>query len=211
VAYASTMAAALSGATVNQLRHWRRDSKSGPLLTPEISVSPRVLYSFRDLLALRTFVHLRQDASLQKIRLAISTLRNLGEVDHLAAYTLVSDRRGTIQLIQDHDAAIDLVRHPGQGQLLVVMRDVIEPFPVRPGVVVPHLLRPRAHLSVDPDTQGGIPVISGTRVPYDAVAGLMRESVTAEQVSDYYPSVSTEAARDALDFAMYVDSYGPAA
>jgi uncharacterized protein (DUF433 family) len=91
------------------------------------------------------------------------------------------------------------------------MRDVIEPFPVRPGVVVPHLLRPRTHLSVDPDTQGGIPVITGTRVPYDAVASLMREDVPPESVSDYYPTVSAQAARDALDFAMYVDSYGRAA
>lgn len=212
MAYAPTMAAALSGATISQLRHWRNaKTKAGPLLTPEISASPRAFYSFRDLLALRTFVHLCQNASLQKIRTAISNLRDLGELDHLASYKLVSDRRGNIQLIKGDDAAIDLVRHPGQAQLLVVMGDVIEPFPVRPGVVVPHLFRPREHLSVDPDTQGGIPVISGTRVPYDAVAGLMREDVPAEKVSDYYPTVTAQAARDALDFAMYVDSYGRAA
>lgn len=208
MAYTSTMAAALSGATSNQLRHWRRDARTGPLLQPEIAATPRVLYSFRDLLALRTFVHLRQNASLQKIRTAISNLRDLGELDHLAAYRLVSDSRGNIQLVQGRDAAIDLVRHPGQAQLLVVMGDVIEPFPVRPGVVVPHLLRPRPHLSVDPDTQGGIPVITGTRVPYDAVAALMRDNVPAEKIGDYFPSVSPPAAQDALDFAMYVDSYG---
>ncbi len=211
MAYASSMAAALSGATISQLRHWRNShAKAGPLLVPEISRSPRVFYSFRDLLALRTFVHLRQNASLQKIRLAISNLRDLGELDHLASYRLVSDRRGNIQLIKGDDAAIDLVSHPGQTQLLVVMGDVIEPFPVRPGVVVPHLFRPREHLSVDPGTQGGVPVISGTRVPYDAVASLMREDVPPEKISDYYPSVSVEAAHDALDFAMYVDSYGRA-
>lgn len=204
--YTSNMAAALSGATIGQLRHWRH-AKTGPLLAPGISTTPRAFYSFRDLLALRTFVHLRQNASLQKIRLAIANLRDLGEIDHLASYRLVSDRRGNIQLIQGDDAAIDLVRNPGQSQLLVVMGDVIEPFPVRPGVVVPHLLKPRAHLSVDPDTQGGIPVITGTRVPYDAVASLMREDVPAEKVSDYYPTVTASAARDALDFAMYVDSY----
>jgi uncharacterized protein (DUF433 family)/DNA-binding transcriptional MerR regulator len=212
MAYAPTMAAALSGATISQLRHWRNaKTKTGPLLVPEISSTPRVFYSFRDLLALRTFVHLRQVASLQKVRLAISNLRDLGELDHLASYGLVSDLHGNIQLIKGDDAAIDLVRQPGQTQLLVVMGEVVEPFPVRPGVVVPHLFRPRVHLSVDPDTQGGIPVISGTRVPYDAVASIMREDVPAEKVSDYYPSVTADAARDAFDFAMYVDSYGPAA
>jgi uncharacterized protein (DUF433 family) len=63
---------------------------------------------------------------------------------------------------------------------------------------------------VDPGTQGGVPVISSTRVPYDAVASLMREDVPPEKISDYYPSVSVETARGALDFAMDVDSYGRA-
>lgn len=194
MAYTPTMAAALSGATIYQLRHWRH-ARTGPLLAPEISGSPRVFYSFRDLLALRTFVHLRQNASCRRS----------------ASPSLVSDRRGNIQLVDRDDAAVDLVRQPGQGQLLVVMGDVIEPGPARPGVVVPHLFRPREHLSVDPDTQGGIPVITGTRVPYDAVASLMREDVPADKVSDYYPAVTASAARDALDFAMYVDSFDRAA
>ena len=53
MAYAPGMAAALSGTTIYQLRHWRRPAKTGPLLAPEISATPRVYYSFRDLLALR--------------------------------------------------------------------------------------------------------------------------------------------------------------
>jgi uncharacterized protein (DUF433 family)/DNA-binding transcriptional MerR regulator len=206
VAYAPTMAAALSGATINQLRHWR-DPRTGPLLEPEISTAPRIFYSFRDLLALRTFVHLRRHSSLQKIRAAIGNLRDLGAAEHLASYRLESDRAGNIQLVASEEEAVDLGRRPGQRQLLVVMGDVIEPFPVRPGVVVPHLFRPRPHLSVDPETQGGIPVITGTRVPYDAVASLMRDDVPPEKIPDYYPAVSAEAARDALDFALYVDSY----
>jgi hypothetical protein len=72
-------------------------------------------------------------------------------------------------------------------QLVAVIGDVIEPFAVRAGVLVPHLLHPRPGLSVDPETQGGAPVIAGTRVPYNAVA-----------------------AKDALDFARYVDSHDPA-
>ncbi len=149
---------------------------------------------------------LRRTASLQKVRRAIGNLRDLGEGDHLAYYRLVPDAAGNIQLLTP-DEAIDLVSHPGQGQLLVMMGQVIEPFLVRAGVVIPHLLRPRALLSVDPRIQGGTPVIAGTRVPYDAVAGLMREDVPADEIKDYYPSVSADAAGDALDFALYVDNY----
>jgi uncharacterized protein (DUF433 family)/DNA-binding transcriptional MerR regulator len=207
LAYTTRMAAALSGATVGQLRHWR-SPRTGPLLAPEIAAAPQAFYSFRDLLALRTFVHLREHASLQKIRAAIGNLRDLGEVAHLASYRLVSDVAGNIQLVSENEA-VDPLRHPGQQQILVVMGDVIEAFPVRAGVVVPHLLRPREHLTVDPETQGGVPVIAGTRVPYDAVAGLLRDDVPAERIAEYFPAVSPEAARDALSFAAYVDSYGP--
>jgi uncharacterized protein (DUF433 family)/DNA-binding transcriptional MerR regulator len=208
VAYATKMAAALSGATVSQLRHWR-SSRTGPLLAPEITIAPRAVYSFQDVLALRTFVRLRENASLQKIRAAIGNLRDIGEVGHLASYRLVSDKGGNIQLL-DEEQAVSLGKSPGQMQLVAVIGEIIEPFAARAGVLVPHLLRPRPGLAVDPDTQGGTPVIAGTRVPYDSVASLMRDGVSAERVADYYPAVSAEAASDALDFARYVDSYDPA-
>jgi uncharacterized protein (DUF433 family)/DNA-binding transcriptional MerR regulator len=208
VAYTTKMAAALSGATHSQLRHWRA-TRTGPLLAPEIASSPRALYSFRDLLALRTFVHLREHASLQKIRSAIGNLQALGEVEHLGSYRLATDSRGNIQVITDEEA-LNLGKNPGQGQLLAVIGDVIEPFPVSGGVIVPHLLQPRAHLAVDPGTLGGVPVIEGTRVPYDVVASLMRDDVPPEKIADYYPAVSADAARDALDFARYVDERYPA-
>src|SRR5260370_632972 len=105
------MAAALTGATVNQLRHWR-SPRAGPLLAPEIQSAPRALYSFLDVLALRTCVRLRRYASLQKIRSAVATLRDLGA-----------------------------------------------------------------------------------------------EGVPPEEICQYYPAVSAEAARDAIDFALYVDSF----
>jgi uncharacterized protein (DUF433 family)/DNA-binding transcriptional MerR regulator len=202
------MAAALSGATVSQLRHWR-SSRTGPLLAPEIATTPRAVYSFQDVLALRTFVRLRENASLQKIRSAIGNLRDIGEAGHLAFYRLVSDKGGNIQLLTE-DEAVSLGRTPGQLQLVAVIGEIIEPFAARAGVLVPHLLRPRPGLSVDPETQGGTPVITGTRVPYDAVAGLMRDGVPADRIADYYPAVSAMAASDALDFARYVDSYDPA-
>jgi uncharacterized protein (DUF433 family) len=201
------MAAALSGATVSQLRHWR-SSRTGPLLAPEVAATPRAVYSFQDVLALRTFVRLRENASLQKIRSAIGNLRDIGEAGHLASYRLVSDKGGNIQLLTE-DQAVSLGKTPGQLQLVAVIGEIIEPFAARAGVLVPHLLRHRPGLSVDPETQGGTPVITGTRVPYDTVAGLMRDGVPADRIADYYPAVSAMAASDALDFARYVDNYDP--
>ena len=79
MAYTTKMAAALSRATTSQLRHWRTETDAGVVLVPGIARSPRVLYSFRDVLVLRTFVHLRNASSLQKIRTALGNLRVLKE------------------------------------------------------------------------------------------------------------------------------------
>ncbi|MEV0407581.1 DUF433 domain-containing protein [Actinoallomurus sp. NPDC050550] len=73
---------------------------------------------------------------------------------------------------------------------------------------IDHLLYPKQHVSIDPETQGGQPVITGTRVPFDVVAELMEDGIPPEKISDYYPGVTADAARDAASFALYVDSYG---
>jgi uncharacterized protein (DUF433 family) len=202
------MAAALTGATVSQLQHWR-SRQTGPLLAPELQSAPRALYSFRDILALRTCVRLREFASLQKIRSAISSLRELGDRDHLASYTIVADVAGNIQLVSSAEA-VDLSKSPGQKQLFALeISRVIEPFAPRPGVLVPDLFQLRPHVVLDPETQGGYPVIAGTRVPYDLVASLIADGIPAEEIAEYYPTVPPEAAYDAIDFARYVESFGP--
>lgn len=207
MAYDPKLAAALSGATLRQLAHWRRARVSrGAVLVPEISGTRPVLYSFRDVVALRTCVRLRNDASLQKIRRALDTLReDLRERDHLSSYTLVAD--GSSIYLAAPNQAVDLVRTRGN-TVIHEMVDVLRPF-YRDGRHIPHLLQPRKHVTVDPAIRGGVPVIEGTRVPYDEVAALLRDGVPPERVSDYYPSVTASAVRDAADFADYVDSYDP--
>ncbi|WP_052847816.1 DUF433 domain-containing protein [Streptomyces avicenniae] len=205
MAYSTRMAAALSGATVGQLRSWRHDRGNGPILRPELAARP-ALYSFRDVLALRAFAQLRQDVSLQKIRKALATLKSFGEIAHLSNYSLVADGSSVVLVGDDH--ATDLVTRPGQ-RVIATMADILEEFTPRPGVVVPRLLHPKPHVSVDPETQGGQPVIAGTRVPFDAVADLVGDGVPPERIGDYFPGVTAEAARDALSFARYVNSYTP--
>ncbi|WP_214107940.1 DUF433 domain-containing protein [Acrocarpospora catenulata] len=206
MSYSPKLAAALSGATLRQLAHWRKATNRGAVLVPEISVTRPVLYSFRDLIALRTCVKLRNDTSLQKIRRALDTLRDdLGEREHLSAYQFVADE-STIYLVEPEQVT-DLVRNKAN-LVIYQLVDVLRPF-YRDGRHIPDLLRPREHVTVDPAVRGGIPVIEGTRVPYDDVAALLRDGVPAERISDYYPSVSGTAALDAADFADYVDSYEP--
>ncbi|GGK80987.1 hypothetical protein Sme01_44530 [Sphaerisporangium melleum] len=207
MSYSPKLAAALSGATLRQLAHWRQAGAGhGPVLVPEISSGRPILYSFRDVIALRTFVKLRNDVSLQKIRRALDTLRDdLHEREHLSAYRLVADG-STIYLVE-RDRATDLV-HQRAHLVIHELVDVLRPF-YRDGRHIPDLLRPREHVTVDPGVRGGVPVIEGTRIPYDEVAALLRDGVPADRISDYYPNVTASAAIDAADFAAYVDSYEP--
>lgn len=190
---------------MRQLSHWRSSRASGgAVLVPEISAVRPLLYSFRDIVALRTCVKLRQEASLQKIRRALDTLReDLGLREHLSSYTLVTDRSSIY--FADDDHAVDLLRSRGN-VVIHQLVDVLAPFYVQ-GRGVPDLLQPRDHVEVDPAVRGGEPVISGTRVPYEDVAALLRDGVSAEDIGEFFPTVTPEAARDALDFADYVDSY----
>ncbi|MEV6284315.1 DUF433 domain-containing protein [Kribbella sp. NPDC051770] len=207
MAYRPQLAAALSGASVHQLAYWRKSTASeGPLLVPEVSQQP-LLYSFRDVIALRTTVYLRKRISLQRVRRAIQSLYDLGEGEHLSTYRLVAQGNSVVLIAPDDSPAVDLVDHPGH-QVTVVMSDVLQAFVTADQVPVPDLLHPRDALQVDPEIRGGHPVILGTRVPFEVVAGLLRDGVAAEAIADFYPSVGAAAATDALDFAEYVDRFG---
>ncbi len=210
MSYKSVVAAALSGASLGQLSYWRSSrSVEAPLLAPAFHVPrARVAYSYRDVVALRTFVYLRsQGVSLQRVRRAVRSLRELGELDHLSTYRLVAVGRDVVWQVSD-ELALELTRQPGQ-LVIAAMVDIIAEFrgpePAARKVVALH--DPAPGLEIDPDVRGGYPVIKGTRVPYDVVASLLDDGVAAEDVSHYYPSVSASAALGAAAFARYVDAY----
>ncbi|NQW72419.1 MAG: DUF433 domain-containing protein [Actinobacteria bacterium] len=202
MAYSARMAAALSGTTLRQLSYWKSSHGSGPLLSPELSVGSRRLYSFRDVIALRTVGFLRSDASLQRVRRAVSNLRLLGSGDHLSTYKLVASDDSIVWI--DGQEFIDLVKRPRQ-HVIAEMSEVLAGFVNAAGTDVPALLEPRPLVTVDPGVMSGHPVVAGTRVPFELVAGLLRDGMPAQTVADYYPGVSAEAARQALDYAEYVD------
>ena len=199
--------AALSGATVRQLSYWRSERTREPLLSPEHrQPRSRVFYSFPDVVALRTFVYLRsQDVPQQRVRKAVTALRFMGATDHLSRYTLIAARGDVVWRISEQEA-VDLTGIPGQ-HLIAAMVDILGAFRNMHDEGVVPLYQPKPGVSVDPDVLGGYPVIEGTRVPYDVVAGLLDDGLPPENVRAFYPSVEAEAARGAVAFAQYVDKY----
>lgn len=219
MAYPTHIAATLSGATTRQLTYWRRPRSGTPLLVPELGRSGNtLLYSFRDVVALRTFVYLRRDLPLQRVRKAVETLRRLtkdeAQVDidgasglseqHLSQYRLYTAGESVVWQRPD-GSYVDLYEQPGSLRLAAVMEAVFGPFENRQGEAVVPLYQPRPNVEVDPDTRGGFPVIRGTRIDFDLVASLVRDGVPPEEISAYYPSVTTEAARDAAELLTLVE------
>jgi len=204
MAYSSLMAAALSGATLRQLGYWRRTS----LIEAEYRTSTRVFYSYRDIVALRTFVYLRESESLQRIRRAVDQLRDLGESEHLSQYRLEA-AGDSIVLVKD-DEDVDLVKAPGQ-TLLIRLDEVARPFKTPVGQRVRDLEQPARYVTVNPQIRGGHPVISGTRVPFEAVSSLVQDGIPADQIKLFYPAVKAAAARSAVEFSEYVSEFKAAA
>lgn len=196
MAFPSELASVLSGASMSQLGHWR----SAPaLLTPELATKPRALYSFRDIVALRTFVRLRKELPLQRIRTALATLQDYDLTEHPSSYQLVTDSKTVFLVDGEGKDVVDLVKRRGQ-TVLLSMADVFAPFTNLQGQDVVDFRRPRQNIEVRERRLGGWPTIAGTRVPYDTVALLLSDgSVPAEDAHHYYPTVTTEGALDAAD------------
>lgn len=198
MAFPLELAATMSGASVTQLRRWNRDG----LLVPEVNPTRPMLYSFRDLVALRSVSYLRAETSLQRIKRAFANLPEFEFTDHPSEYEFATD--GKAVMIKTDDGYMDLVKNPGQFEF-VSLADIFEPFENRRGRKVVAFERPREHLRVNVRRLGGFPVIRDSRVPYDVVADLMSGGdVSPDEVAEFYPRVSAPAALDAVSFQQEV-------
>jgi uncharacterized protein (DUF433 family)/DNA-binding transcriptional MerR regulator len=206
MAFPVPLAVTLSGATVDQLAYWRRRTPSHPaLLEPDAKRSGRYLYSWADVIALRSIVYLRQDKSLPRIRAAVQTLARLqaDEWTHLSRYKLASTG-DSIVVVTPRGEILDVGKQPGTILDEVLLGDVLGVFQTADGRSVPSLPQPRDHLSVDPGVLGGYPVVTGTRVPYDVIAGLADDGYDEAEIIEMYPSVRGAAVADASAFAKEV-------
>lgn len=205
--YSTKLAAALSGTSVRQLRYWRRDNGSGPLLVPEYSHSTPAMYSYRDVVAIRVCVKLRQETSLQRVRRAFNYIQSESPETHLASHTLVIVGSSIAWQTADGEY-IDAVDRPGQPTIRVVIDQVLGKFQTSSGRNVPDLRQPAAGITINSDVRSGYPVAEGSRVPFDSIAGLARDGLTAADIISLYPTVSRKAVRGAVELADLVENAG---
>jgi uncharacterized protein (DUF433 family) len=202
-AYAADRAAALSGVPVSTVHYWARKG----ILVPRLANERPKLWSYSDLLALRTIYWLRHEkeaqdgaavppASMPAVRRALRMLQKLN-LDLFSANgqsRVVVDRAGEIIVRSQGGLA-----RPASGQGVLDVLDVLAPFPTAPGVRGPDLRQPRPHLRIVPGKVSGEPHVSGTRLETQALAALAQRGVTVEDILKLYPFVSREAVEEALE------------
>ena len=198
MAYDTYMASYLSGATVDQLSHWARKK----ILVPEVNDHRPLLYSFRDIVALRAVAKLRAFTSLQRISKALKTLKDQDFTDHLSAYRFGFDGR-SIKLWTD-DELLDIDKNPGQFEMYT-FEDIYKPFENFNHRLVPALLEPSPGITVNPSIMGGTPTVNGTRTSFDTLLNFTEDIESDEELEDVFPFLTMEDVKNARSFKTSLD------
>jgi uncharacterized protein (DUF433 family) len=203
-AYTAERAVALSGVPKSTVHYWARQG----ILVPSVSPVRVRLWSYGDLLALRTIYWLRQtkhDPSGREVpRTAMRAVRRaLREIAALkldlwsedGAPRVAVDRAGGIVIEYNGGAQ----RLGGQSILDADVLDLLAPFASREGLHGPDLSTPRPRLRIVPGKLGGSPHIIHTRLETQALGALAEGGLGHAKIYRLYPDVEPAAIEDALD------------
>ena len=122
--YRVPIACQVAGITYRQLDYWARTDLVKPSIRTARGSGSQRVYSFKDVLVLKIVKRLLDTGiSLQKIRLAVESLRDRG-VNDLAELTLVSDGT-TVYECRSNDEVIDLLAG-GQGVFGIAVPGILK-------------------------------------------------------------------------------------
>lgn len=188
----------LTGLSKRQLAYW---DKTG-FFIPEVESRRRGpysrLYSFRDVVGLRTIAQLHGRVSLQSLRIIGRWLRDhyARPWDSLRFYTagrvvLVEgpDDEGIVLARDGAQATFDVQLRQVTGDMQRAVRRLRERHPRDVGRVAQH--RYVAH---------NRPVLAGTRVPVAAVSDFHRAGYGVDQIIEEFPSLTLADVEAAIDF-----------
>lgn len=202
-AYTAARASALSGVPQTTIHYWAREG----IVVPSVSAQRVKLWSYQDLLALRTVYWLRQRKTASTGHeipaTAMRTVRQaLDELRSLDLETVGDDGEATLVITPDGQV---LVREPGSpprlptGQgILPEVLDVIAPFSTLERTRGVDLRAPAEHVRILPRRLAGAPHVSGTRIDTESLAALRSRGFDDQRILALYPELSAGQLADAL-------------
>jgi uncharacterized protein (DUF433 family) len=207
-AYPADRAAALSGVPRSTIHYWARTE----ILVPSVSATRVKLWSYFDLMGLRTIYWLRQSkttaegdripaTSMPAVRRALGTLRKLDldlwTENWTGGRAMVKvDRQGHVFF--DPPNAEGLSTAHGQRVIDPEWLDLIAPFSTGQ-TRGPDLYAPRPSLRIIPGKLSGSPHIEKTRIETIALAALEERGLSQQKIAVLYPIAPRHAIREALD------------
>lgn len=177
------------------------------MLVPSVSSERVKLWSYGDLLGLRTLSWLRHskrapDSSRVPATPMASVMRALAALRALDVALFEGDRP-SIAVTRSGEVLLRPVGRPVQladGQLMLIDElDLIAPFDSLEGGRGPDLVAPRPLVRILPRKMAGAPHVLDTRVETEALYALSRRGFGLEQIQTLYPEISQQAIVDALD------------
>lgn len=201
-AYPADRAAALSGVPRSTIYYWARKGH----LTPSVSKSP-LLWSYTDLLALRTIYWLRRPkkafdlevpaTSMGKVRRALAGLNRLD-------LALLEEGRPVVAVTTAGEIVLNAEALPLQraddGQYLDRdLVDLIGPFEGLEGMRGPDLAWPRPTVQILPRKISGAPHVAGTRLSTQSIYALAGRGFDTERLAKIYPFIERRAFGDSID------------
>lgn len=203
--YTADRAAALSGVPRSTVHYWARKE----YLVPSVSAERVKLWSYGDLLGLRTIYWLRQPkrasdgrdvprTTMPAVLRALAALRKLD----LSLWTeegaprVAVDRAGGV-FVRSADGSVQTPE--GLRPLEEEWLELIEPFTTWEGTRGPNLQAPKPHLRIVPGKLSGSPHIVSTRIETIAIAALRDRGLDHDRIHMLYPVVSPIAIAEAID------------
>ena len=188
----------LTGLTKAQLRYWDRTDFFKPSFGFENRrVAFSRIYSFKDIVALRTLSVLRNQhsVSLQHLRQVVQKLRHLE--DRLWTETVLYVLNKRVQFYNSETGTVEDILN-GQYALGIPLRKIVddtrrdvEQFRRRSEDQVGRIERSR-HLNHNAW------VVAGTRIPTSAIRRLHEDGYTTDQIIKEYPDLTEDDVRAAL-------------
>ena len=206
--YTADRAAGLSGVPKSTVHYWARKE----ILVPSVSAERVKLWSYADLMGLRTIYWMRQpkrasdgrDVPRTAMKAVLRALSELRDLD-LSLWTengaprVAVDRGGHVWLRTEPGA---VQRLDGQRPLDAEWLDLIEPFSTSEGTKGPDLQAPKPHLRIVPGKLSGSPHIVRTRIETIAIAALRHRGFDHEEIHQLYPVVAPVAIAEAIELEL---------